>query len=146
MLKQSSTRLATVPPTRTHARTRPLRLVVRVATATAAQEKKMSEIKPGNTRVGWVGTGVMGASMAGHIMSAGYSLTAFNRTVAKTDALKANGADIALSPKQVRGGALHVPVVRVNGCARWPSSVSVRSRTQTAGGGIEYTRWLSSRT
>jgi 3-hydroxyisobutyrate dehydrogenase len=66
----------------------------------------MADVRPGVTRVGWVGTGVMGASMASHLMSAGYSVTAFNRTISKTDALKANGAAIALSPKQVQTPSL----------------------------------------
>ena len=124
MLTHSCTRLATVPHTRTHARTRThtLRLVVPVATATTSKEMSTQDGISKSTRVGWVGTGVMGASMAGHIMSAGYSLTAFNRTVAKTEALKANGAAIALSPKQVRGSPLYVRVVGFNGCDRWPSS------------------------
>ena len=32
-------------------------------------------IAPGKTRIGWIGTGVMGASMAGHLMNAGFSAT-----------------------------------------------------------------------
>ena len=31
-------------------------------------------------RVGFIGTGVMGLSMAGHLMDAGYPLGVFNRT------------------------------------------------------------------
>lgn len=30
--------------------------------------------------IGWIGTGVMGAPMAGHLLDAGYELTVFNRT------------------------------------------------------------------
>ena len=35
------------------------------------------------TRIGWIGTGVMGLSMCGHVMERGYSTTVFNRTRAK---------------------------------------------------------------
>ena len=34
----------------------------------------------GKTRVGWIGTGVMGRSMCGHLIDAGYSVTVYNRT------------------------------------------------------------------
>jgi 3-hydroxyisobutyrate dehydrogenase len=49
-------------------------------------------ISPGHTRVGWIGTGVMGASMCGHLLDAGYACTVFNRTKAKADPLVAKGA------------------------------------------------------
>ncbi len=42
--------------------------------------------------VGFVGTGIMGASMAGHLVSAGYPLHVFNRTRSKTEPLLAAGA------------------------------------------------------
>ena len=35
---------------------------------------------PGKTIVGFVGLGVMGQSMAGHILNAGYELHVYNRT------------------------------------------------------------------
>ncbi|HID24398.1 MAG TPA: NAD(P)-dependent oxidoreductase, partial [Planctomycetaceae bacterium] len=35
-------------------------------------------IVPGKTRIGWIGTGVMGSSMAGHLMEAGFPVTVFN--------------------------------------------------------------------
>lgn len=56
-------------------------------------------IAPGRTRLGWVGTGVMGTSMAGHLLAAGFGLTAYNRTKAKTEPLAAKGAQVADSPK-----------------------------------------------
>ena len=58
-------------------------------------------ISPGTTRIGWIGTGVMGSSMVGHLMSAGYSATVFNRSKSKADPLIARGAAWAESPKQV---------------------------------------------
>lgn len=53
------------------------------------------------TRIGWVGTGVMGASMCGHILDAGYRVTVYNRTVAKAQPLIDKGATWADSPKAV---------------------------------------------
>lgn len=52
-------------------------------------------------RVGWIGTGVMGQAMCGHILSAGYSVTVFNRTLSKAQTLCDRGAIIVNSPKSV---------------------------------------------
>jgi 3-hydroxyisobutyrate dehydrogenase len=38
------------------------------------------QITPGKTRIGFIGLGVMGRSMAGHILDKGYSLRVFTRT------------------------------------------------------------------
>ena len=54
---------------------------------------------PGKTRVGWVGTGVMGQSMCQHVMAAGYSTAVYNRTREKTQALLDAGAAWADSPR-----------------------------------------------
>lgn len=51
--------------------------------------------------MGWIGTGVMGASMCGHLLDAGFSATVFNRTVSKTSSLTAKGAKLAASPREV---------------------------------------------
>lgn len=59
------------------------------------------EIAPGKTRIGWMGTGVMGASMVGHLMAAGYQATVYNRTKSKADALVAKGAKWAATPKEL---------------------------------------------
>jgi 3-hydroxyisobutyrate dehydrogenase len=59
------------------------------------------ECVPGKTRVGWIGTGVMGSSMCGHIMNAGYGVTIYNRTVEKAKPLLDRGADLANSPRAV---------------------------------------------
>ena len=58
-------------------------------------------INPETTRIGWIGTGVMGASMCGHLMSAGYPATIYSRTKAKADDLLQKGAEWADSPKAV---------------------------------------------
>ncbi len=52
-------------------------------------------------RIGWIGTGIMGASMAGHLLSAGHRVTVFNRTKASADGLVARGAVWAESPHAV---------------------------------------------
>jgi 3-hydroxyisobutyrate dehydrogenase len=59
------------------------------------------EFAPGKTRIGWIGTGVMGSSMCGHLMNAGYTATVFNRTPEKARALLDRGAQAARSPKEV---------------------------------------------
>ncbi|OYP34359.1 oxidoreductase [Rhodopirellula sp. MGV] len=61
----------------------------------------MTTIAPGKTRLGWIGTGVMGNSMCGHLIRAGYTATVYNRTREKTKALAELGAEVVLSPKEV---------------------------------------------
>ncbi len=55
----------------------------------------------GETRIGWIGTGVMGSSMCGHLLAAGFSATVYNRTKQKADKLLAAGAQWADGPKAV---------------------------------------------
>src|SRR5262245_31857946 len=59
------------------------------------------EIAPGKTRIGWIGTGVMGSSMCGHLLDAGYKATVYNRTPEKTTPLAGRGAAVASSPEEV---------------------------------------------
>ncbi|WP_121609435.1 NAD(P)-dependent oxidoreductase [Mesobacillus foraminis] len=54
-----------------------------------------------NTVIGFIGTGVMGKSMAGHLMEAGYPLVIHTRTKEKAEELLANGAQWAESPKEI---------------------------------------------
>jgi 3-hydroxyisobutyrate dehydrogenase len=58
-------------------------------------------IVPGQTRIGWIGTGVMGTSMCGHLMKAGFSATVYTRTKAKAQVLLDQGANWADSPQAV---------------------------------------------
>lgn len=58
-------------------------------------------IEPGTTRIGWIGTGVMGRSMLGHLMAKGFSATIHTRTKAKAEELLGQGAEWAESPKAV---------------------------------------------
>jgi 3-hydroxyisobutyrate dehydrogenase len=59
------------------------------------------QIKPGETKVGWIGTGVMGLSMAGHLLKAGFPVTAYSRTKARAEPLLSQGAKWADSPRAV---------------------------------------------
>lgn len=59
----------------------------------------IAAIAPGTTRIGWIGTGVMGSSMVGHLMTAGYSATVFTRSKNKAEPLIARGAKWAETPK-----------------------------------------------
>jgi len=52
----------------------------------------MNECAPGKTTIGFIGTGVMGASMAGHLIAAGYTVRVYTRTKAKAEPLLARGA------------------------------------------------------
>lgn len=58
-------------------------------------------ITPGKTRIGWIGTGVMGSSMCGHLIDAGFSATVYTRTKSKAQPLIDKGAAWADSPKAV---------------------------------------------
>ena len=49
-------------------------------------------------RIAFIGTGIMGAPIAGHLLDAGYRLTIYNRTREKADGLVARGAVWADSP------------------------------------------------
>ena len=52
-------------------------------------------------RIGWIGTGVMGSAMAGHLLAAGYPLTVHSRTKSKCQPLLDGGAAWAASPAEV---------------------------------------------
>jgi len=52
-------------------------------------------------RIGWIGTGVMGAPMASHLQSAGHDLLVFNRTRGKEKPLLEKGATWFKSPAEV---------------------------------------------
>jgi len=49
-------------------------------------------------QVGFIGLGIMGASMAGHLRKAGHGLHLYNRSKSRTDALVAQGAAWHASP------------------------------------------------
>lgn len=51
--------------------------------------------------IGWLGMGVMGRRMAGHLLAAGHELHVFSRTKSKAEALLERGAEWGPSPKDV---------------------------------------------
>ncbi len=51
--------------------------------------------------IGFIGTGVMGRSMAGHLLKADYKLNVYNRTKSRADSLVADGAVWQDSPGEV---------------------------------------------
>ncbi len=53
------------------------------------------------TKVGWIGLGVMGSSMAKHIQDAGYSLSVYSRTKEKASFLLNQGAKWENSPAEL---------------------------------------------
>ena len=59
------------------------------------------QIFPDKTRLGWIGTGVMGRSMCGHLIAAGYKATIYSRTKEKAAELVDRGAKWAASPREV---------------------------------------------
>jgi 3-hydroxyisobutyrate dehydrogenase len=61
----------------------------------------VSKVEPGKTRIGWIGTGVMGRWMCHHLLSKGYPATVYTRSREKAGALLDAGAAWADSPKAV---------------------------------------------
>ena len=57
------------------------------------------------TRIAWIGTGVMGASMCGHLLDAGHPVTLFTRTQAKAQPLIDRGAVWAATPREAAATA-----------------------------------------
>ena len=54
-----------------------------------------------STRIGWIGTGVMGLSMCGHLQAKGYPTTIYSRTKSRAQALVDKGAVWADTPAGV---------------------------------------------
>src|SRR5262245_13027621 len=61
----------------------------------------LAKVVPGTTRLGWIGTGVMGQNMCSHLMSKGFAVVVHNRSRAKAQPLLERGVAWANSPKQV---------------------------------------------
>jgi 3-hydroxyisobutyrate dehydrogenase len=68
------------------------------------QVETTSQGKPG-TRLAFIGTGIMGAAMCGHLISAGYRPAIFTRRKEKARELLDRGADWADSPAEAVSGA-----------------------------------------
>jgi len=65
----------------------------------------MKTASPESTRVGWIGTGVMGLSMCGHLLAKGYAVTVHSRTREKAVPLLEKGASWADTPAAAAEGA-----------------------------------------
>ena len=52
-------------------------------------------------RIGFVGTGIMGAPMARNAVKAGFGVTVTNRTLARAEALAKDGATVVKTPREV---------------------------------------------
>ncbi len=61
----------------------------------------ITKATPGTTRIGWIGTGVMGRWMCQHLMTKGYAATVYNRTKERAQPLLDAGATWADTPADV---------------------------------------------
>jgi 3-hydroxyisobutyrate dehydrogenase len=61
----------------------------------------LAKAEPGKTRIGWIGTGVMGRWMCQHAISKGFKATVYNRSKDKAQPLAELGAKLVDSPKAV---------------------------------------------
>ena len=59
-------------------------------------------------KIAWIGTGVMGESMASHLLDAGHELYVYNRTVSKTENLVNRGAKLLT---EIKDAPLNADVV-----------------------------------
>ena len=59
----------------------------------------------GIATIGFIGTGVMGLSMAKHLLEAGYSLRVMTRTPSRAEPLRALGATMVATPREAADGA-----------------------------------------
>jgi 3-hydroxyisobutyrate dehydrogenase len=61
----------------------------------------VSRVVPGQTRLGWIGTGVMGSSMCSHLIAKGFQMTVTTRSRSKAQGLLDRGATWASTPREV---------------------------------------------
>jgi 3-hydroxyisobutyrate dehydrogenase len=59
----------------------------------------------GRLKIGWIGVGVMGKHMCGHLMAAGHSAAVYSRTASKCSPLVEKGARLAATPLDAARGA-----------------------------------------
>jgi 3-hydroxyisobutyrate dehydrogenase len=64
-------------------------------------ERGITLLDQKNTVIGFIGIGVMGNSMAGHLLQAGYPLFVYTRSKQKAEQLLEHGAQWANNPKEV---------------------------------------------
>jgi len=57
-------------------------------------------LEPGRSRIGWIGTGVMGSPLCGHLLRAGYALQVTTRTRERAQPLLDEGARWTATPRE----------------------------------------------
>ena len=77
----------------------------RVTASAGATGSPPAPVRPGVTRLGWVGTGVMGQSMVGRLRDAGFDILLTTRSRSKAEPLLERGCRWADSPAAVAAGA-----------------------------------------
>ncbi|MCR8660132.1 NAD(P)-dependent oxidoreductase [Paenibacillus endoradicis] len=78
----------------------------------------MENIQAKHIKVGFIGTGVMGISMAGHILEAGYEVSVYTRTKSKAEPLLSKGCIWFDTPQELAANC-HVIITMVG----YPSDV-----------------------
>src|SRR5258708_4551363 len=56
-------------------------------------------------KIGFIGLGNMGSAIAGNLIKAGHTLTVYNRTKSRAEALKSSGAKVADTPAEAAADA-----------------------------------------
>lgn len=69
------------------------------------------------TKIGFIGTGLMGLPMAQRLLAAGLTVVAYNRTASKLEPLRSAGAEIAASVSEVLQQTEVVIMMLTNGAA-----------------------------
>lgn len=64
--------------------------------------------------IGFMGLGIMGSPMAANLIKAGFKVNVYNRTPAKAEPLKAQGATVAASPREL-AAAVDLLILMVTG-------------------------------
>jgi len=65
----------------------------------------VADQEQGLPSIGWIGTGVMGSAMCGHLLAAGHPVKVFSRTRQRAEPLVSSGATWASSPAEAAKGA-----------------------------------------
>ena len=66
-------------------------------------EMANNKVSPAEAKIGWIGTGIMGAPMAMHLIDAGYNVSVYSRTKSKAEKHIAKGCDWYDTPATVAG-------------------------------------------
>ena len=70
-------------------------------------------------RIGVIGLGIMGSAMAHNLLKAGFDVWVYNRTSAKSQALKEAGAKVAQSPRTLAEAVSIISIIVTNPKALW---------------------------